>query len=196
MSLGITPNHAQAKGFWTAARRRRHNSSPPPPIDPREMLMSPISRCFIAAAIVVGAWSIADQVEAAGSSNSSPAPAAKDSEYAKAEKAVKAKDYASAIPILRTFVAKTPKHADALNYLGYSYRKLGQFEDALAWCQKALAIDPDHKGANEYLGELYLQMDDLAKAEERLAHLDKVCFFSCEEFDDLKEAIAAFKKKS
>jgi len=56
-----------------------------------------------------------------------------------------------------------------------------------------LAIDPEHRGANEYLGELYLQTNDLAKAKERLNKLDDICYFGCEEFDDLKSAIAAYE---
>ena len=59
--------------------------------------------------------------------------------------------------------------------------------------KKALAIDPDHRGANEYLGELYLQTGDLAKARVRLDKLDGICFFGCEEYDDLKRAIKAFE---
>jgi tetratricopeptide (TPR) repeat protein len=80
-----------------------------------------------------------------------------------------------------------------LNYLGYSHRKLGHFDESLVWYQKALAANPNHRGANEYLGELYLQMGDLAKAEERLNKLDDLCFFGCEEYDDLKQEIAEYK---
>jgi hypothetical protein len=59
-----------------------------------------------------------------------------------------------------------------------------------------LQIDPQHRGANEYLGELYLQIGQLDKAEERLEVLDKECFFGCEEFDELKEAIADYRKQN
>ncbi len=153
---------------------------------------------FVFAVIFAAAIGLAggDAGAAGSSDSSSSSTAAQDTEYAKAEKAVKAMDYAGAIPLPETVVSKAPRNADALNYLGYSHRKLGRFDDALAWSGKALAVDPDHKGANEYLGELHLQMGNLVKAEERLAHLDKVCFFGCEEFDDLKKAIAAYKQKS
>ena len=95
--------------------------------------------------------------------------------------------------ILEGIVAGNPRNANAWNYIGYSHRKLGAFEPALAAYGKALAINPDHRGANEYLGELYLQTGELAKAKERLARLDDLCFFGCEEFDDLKEAIRDYE---
>ena len=56
-------------------------------------------------------------------------------------------------------------------------------------------MDPSHKDAHEYIGELYLRMDDLANAEKHLKRLDQLCFFGCEQFDELKAAIAAYKKK-
>jgi ATP phosphoribosyltransferase regulatory subunit HisZ len=61
--------------------------------------------------------------------------------------------------------------------------------------QSALKLEPKHKGALEYYGELLLMKNDLAGAEQMLARLDKVCVFSCEEFRDLKEAVTRFKSK-
>ena len=104
--------------------------------------------------------------------------------------------YAEALPLLEKAVAAEPKNADAYNYLGYSHRKLGDREKAFVFYRKALEIKPRHLGANEYLGELYLEMGELQKAEERLAVLDKACFFGCDEYSDLKEAIEAYKKQT
>jgi hypothetical protein len=59
---------------------------------------------------------------------------------------------------------------------------------------QALAIDPKHKGAHEYIGEAYLMVKNVAKAKEHLAQLDKLCFFSCAEYTDLKNAIATYEK--
>ena len=59
--------------------------------------------------------------------------------------------------------------------------------------EKALKIDPKHKGAHEYLGEAYLQIGDLARAEQELRKLDSICFFRCEEYSDLKEQIRRYK---
>jgi tetratricopeptide (TPR) repeat protein len=85
--------------------------------------------------------------------------------------------------------------ADWNNLMGYSLRK-GPSPDLAAaekFYNEALRIDPKHRGALEYSGQLYLMMGDLSKAEQRLATLDKVCTFSCEEYSDLKKAVARYK---
>ncbi|HLI11910.1 MAG TPA: tetratricopeptide repeat protein [Alphaproteobacteria bacterium] len=133
------------------------------------------------------AWSMGGS-----SASSSTAPA--DPDFTKAVKAVNGADYAKAIALLEGVVAHDPKNADAWNYLGFSNRKLRKYPEALADYEKALAINPDHLGANEYLGELYLETGDLPKAEERLSKLDKLCIFGCEEYRTLKAAIDAKKK--
>ncbi len=112
--------------------------------------------------------------------------------FVKAEKKVKAEKYEDAIRLLEKSLKANPKNADALNYLGYSHRKLGHAEEALKYYQQALAIDPKHRGANEYLGELYLELKQLDKAEERLAVLSTACN-ACEEYVELKEKVEAFK---
>ncbi len=116
-----------------------------------------------------------------------------DPDFAAAGEAVAAKDFAKAIPLLEKAVASDPKNADAFNLLGYSRRNAGDLEGAFAAYDRALTIDPKHKGAHEYVGEAYLQAGNLAKAEEHLAALDKICFFGCDEFTELKDRIAAFK---
>ncbi len=130
---------------------------------------------------------------AAGSSSSSTQPKADN--YENGVKAVKAADYRTAIMLLNKVVVAKPKDADAWNYIGFSNRKLKRFDKALNAYQKALSIDPDHRGANEYLGELYLQTDDLANARKRLEKLDDICTFGCEEYNDLKAAIAAYENQ-
>ena len=114
------------------------------------------------------------------------------STYDIGEKAVKAGDYKRAIPLLKTVVAKNPKHYDALNYLGFSYRQLGENDISLGYYKKVLAMNPDHRGANEYLGELYLKKGNLDLAKKQLARLDDICTFGCKEFDDLKAAIKVY----
>jgi len=130
---------------------------------------------------------------AAGSSSSSTQP--RDSYYEQGVKAVKSANYDKAIKLFNKVVATKPTDADAWNYLGFSNRKLKKFDQALSAYQRALAIDPNHRGANEYLGELYLQTDELEKARERLKKLDDICFFGCEEFNDLKAAILAYENQ-
>ena len=85
--------------------------------------------------------------------------------------------------------------ADWNNLMGYSLRKgpTPDFAGAEKFYDEALRIDPKHRGALEYSGELYLQTGDLAKAEQRLAALDKACRFGCSEYSDLKKAIAQYK---
>jgi tetratricopeptide (TPR) repeat protein len=123
----------------------------------------------------------------------SPPAKAADPNYAAARQLVEEGKYAEAIPLLEQVVAGDDKNADAFNYLGYSHRRLGNHDAALAHYQSALALEPRHRGANEYLGELYLTLGDLAKAEERLKVLDAACFFGCDEYTELKNAIAAYK---
>ncbi len=85
--------------------------------------------------------------------------------------------------------------ADWNNLMGYSHRKAKtpDFAAAERYYDAALRIDPKHRGALEYSGELYLMMGDLGKAEARLAALDKACFFGCDELKDLRASVAAFK---
>ena len=85
--------------------------------------------------------------------------------------------------------------ADWNNLMGYSLRKLGvpDYGQAEKFYAEALRIDPKHRGALEYSGELYLMTGNLPKAEERLATLDRVCVFSCEEYRDLKRSVERYK---
>jgi hypothetical protein len=93
--------------------------------------------------------------------------------------------------------ANEPNSADWNNLLGYAQRKKSppDLNAAERYYQAALKIDPKHKGALEYYGELFLMKNDLPGAEQMLARLDKACFFSCEEYRDLKEEIAKYKAK-
>ena len=132
----------------------------------------------------------------AGGGGSDTPKQADNPAYGEAVKLVKAGNYAGAVPLLETTVSDDPTNADALNYLGYSHRHLGDRDQALSYYQKALSLEPKHLGANEYLGELHLLMGNVSKAEERLAVLDKACFFGCEEYSELKEKIADYKAKN
>jgi Flp pilus assembly protein TadD len=102
-------------------------------------------------------------------------------------------EYAKAEGYLQKLLAVSPSDADALNLMGFSERKLGRPDSALAYYGKALALQPNHLGANEYLGELYLEMKDLPKAEARLAVLQQACGGACEEYGDLKSKIEKFR---
>ena len=118
------------------------------------------------------------------------------SKLAPFQKLIEGEKYQQAITELDQALVDAPDDADLLNLLAYSNRKLGNFDTALDYYLKALKIDPDHRGANEYLGELYLQLGQPEKAEERLSVLDKECFFGCDEYDELKQAIEEYRKKN
>ena len=85
---------------------------------------------------------------------------------------------------------KFPNKADTLNYLGFTTRKLGDYENGEKYYLQGLAIDPNHKGINEYLGELYVATNRHNLAVERLEIL-KGC--NCEEYEELKAIIAGEK---
>jgi hypothetical protein len=133
-----------------------------------------------------------------GGMSSTPAVPKKPTEtrnYLKAVELINEGEYEDAIAKLKKVERDAPNDADVLNYLGYASRKLGKNEDSLAYYTRALQADPNHKGANEYLGELYLQMGDLAKAEAQRAKLDQLCSFGCAELQALKAAIEDYKAK-
>ena len=117
-----------------------------------------------------------------------------DPQYSAAVKAIKANEYAKAIPLLESVVSRDGKNADAYNWLAYATRKTGNPAGSLPIYQKALAIDPKHRGAHEYIGEAYLMLDNLAKAKEHLRALDSLCVFSCSEYRHLKKAVDVYEK--
>ena len=117
-----------------------------------------------------------------------------DPDYSAAVKAIKADRFAAAIPLLQGVVSRDGTNADAYNWLAYATRRNGDPAGSLPIYQKALTIDPKHRGAHEYIGEAYLALDDLARAKQHLAMLDKLCIFSCSEFRDLKKAVEAYEK--
>lgn len=156
---------------------------------PARLALAFVVAAAIGLAMPAGSWAAGSGGSSGGSSSSSSS-----NDYAKAERKIAASDYRGAIPLLEKVVRQSPRNADALNLLGYSHRKLGNQGKALGYYQKALAIEPEHLGANEYLGELYLEMSDLPKAEERLAVLAEACS-DCDEYEELKELVEAYKAK-
>ena len=112
--------------------------------------------------------------------------------YEKKGKTEKAqKKYAKAQKLLLKSNKEKPLQADTLNYLGFTTRKLGDYEKGEAFYLQGLKIEPNHNGINEYLGELYVVTGRMDMAKERLQVL-KTC--NCEEYDELKEIIEGTKK--
>jgi tetratricopeptide (TPR) repeat protein len=79
--------------------------------------------------------------------------------------------------------------------IGYSYRKADNFDKAFEHYAVALRMNPEHHDAHEYVGQTYLAVGNLGMARKHLDALDRICFFGCEEYDDLKQPIAAYRPK-
>jgi len=120
---------------------------------------------------------------------------ASDADYSAGRAAVVQRRWAEAISALQKAAVRFPDDADLQNDLGYAYRNLGQFEPAFRHYKRALALDPRHRGAHEYIGEAYLLVDDLPGAERHLAALGEICLLPCEQQDDLRKAVAAYKAR-
>ena len=102
---------------------------------------------------------------------------------------IKAKDWNGAVADLNGMIDNGVQHADVYNLLGFSLRNKGDTKTAQTYYQKALDFDPDHKGALEYQGELFVKLGQFDKAQANLAKLVKLCPQGCEEREDLEEAI-------
>ncbi len=99
--------------------------------------------------------------------------------------------YAQALPLLEHLVQADPENPDLHNMLGYGHRKLGAFETARPYYLHALALDPNHQGALQYLGELYVQIGDLVNSQAMLARLSSLCTAPpCAARDALQDIIA------
>ena len=142
----------------------------------------------------------ATQSFAAGTSSSDKKPSYKNAvklieaakKYESKDKMDKAlKRYKKAQKILLELDKKKPLQADTLNYLGFTTRKLGDFEAGEKYYLLGLQVEPNHVGINEYLGELYVVTNRIDLAKERLEVL-KSC--NCEEYQELKEIIDGLKK--
>jgi tetratricopeptide (TPR) repeat protein len=125
-----------------------------------------------------------------------PEAVASDPDYAAGKQALDRKDWNEAARRFKQAALRDPDNADLQNYLGYSYRNLGQLDTAFGYYRRALELNPRHRGAHEYAGEAYLMVGDLARAEEHLAALRKICLLPCEELGDLEREIAAYRKRT
>ena len=130
--------------------------------------------------------------KAADSSESSALP---PPSYTQAKAHVDSLRFKHALPILEELVRVEPRNADAWNLLAFSQRNLGNIRSARQNYDKALALDPNHKGAHEYLGEMFLILNDLESAQKQLATLASICPQGCDQRDDLRQAIEAYKTR-
>jgi tetratricopeptide (TPR) repeat protein len=98
-------------------------------------------------------------------------------------------EYSTALNKLQRASLVFGPHPEILTYQGFANRKLGNLKQSLYYYQMALIVAPEHKGANEYLGEYYVVIGDMHRANNQLAKLDEICDFSCEEAQELKRWI-------
>jgi Flp pilus assembly protein TadD len=118
-----------------------------------------------------------------------------DPDYLAGKKAVESQDWKKAIELLSKAMKTVSNNSEAHNLLGYAYRKSGDYEASFAQYNQALKIDPANKHAHEYIGEAYLLTNNLPKAEQHLAELQRLCSpIPCEEYKELKLAVDAYKK--
>jgi tetratricopeptide (TPR) repeat protein len=137
------------------------------------------------------AWPICSTM---GSMVETPDWAALDPDFAAGKRAIGSSDWETAIRALTSAGLRDARNADIQNFLGYAYRRLRQFGPAVRHYQQALTLNPRHRSAHEHLGEAYLAQRDLAKAKEHLTALEQICLIPCDEYDDLRRAIAEYNK--
>ena len=118
---------------------------------------------------------------------------AADADYATGLAALKAGDASAALRHFQSASKRFPDAANLHNELGFTYRKLRQLDKAFEHYKRALAIDPRHRGAHEYIGEAYLMVGDVAGAERHQAALREICLLPCEELTELEQAIVAHR---
>ena len=149
------------------------------------MITQRILAIIIATLIPFGA-----QIAHGAGNNNYTASAQKPAGYKEAVALIAEDKYQAAILPLKSAEKSAQNDADIQNLLGFVHRKTGQLDAADGYYQRALKINPKHKGALEYQGELFLMRGDRVSAQENLAKLDKICWLGCSEYDDLKKAIA------
>lgn len=143
-------------------------------------------------AVVAGS---ARMAAAAGTPSVDEAPRREeDRGFLDAKRAVDAKDWERAVRLLTEVARRRGSDPDVFNLLGYAERNRGHLDAAFGHYERALELDPRHRGAREYLGEAWLKAGNVPKAEEQLAALERICGRSCEEWGDLAKDIAEYRK--
>jgi Flp pilus assembly protein TadD len=152
---------------------------------------------FISIAALAAATAFAPALTlAVGDDSPAPATAQADPDFEAGKAAIRRQDWSAAIGYFRKVATRDPRNAGAQNWLGYANRKSGNLDLAFKHYNEALRLDPKHRGAHEYIGEAYLMKGDVAKAKDHLAALDRICSFGCEEYTDLKKAIAEYERNT
>jgi Flp pilus assembly protein TadD len=153
--------------------------------------MKHLLRASLVAAWLAAALSV--QPVLAADTESTPEVNAENKDFTAGKKAVAKKDWAEAAARFRKVVDKEPSNADAYTMLGYSLRWQGKLDEAFAAYDQALRIDPNHRGANQYLGIAYLKAGLRDKAEGQLTKLERIAGKNSDEYKSLSQAISEAK---
>jgi len=154
-----------------------------------------IVSAFLGAALGLVAGGITLPAHAAGDDSTPASQKSTDPDYLAGKKAIEAGNWQAAIDAFTRAASRDKTNPDIQNYLGYSYRKAGNLDSAFKFYTVALELAPEHRGAHEYIGEAYLIKGDLKMAKQHLAALDRICTFGCEEYRELKKAVAEYEQK-
>ena len=133
---------------------------------------------------------------AAGGGGGSTRTEGSTAEVARAVELIDAQRYADAVAMLEPYVRGARNDADGHNWLAYAYRKSGRLPQAFEHYRRALTLVPTHLGAHEYIGEAYLDAGQPDRAEFHLRELERICGERCEQYEDLKAAIAGYKART
>jgi tetratricopeptide (TPR) repeat protein len=114
-----------------------------------------------------------------------------DPDFAAGKGALAVENWDGAMRALNLAVLRDPFNADIQNYIGYAHSRLGQLGPAMGHYQRALVLNPRHRGARAHLGELFLVLGEPLKAHEQLVALEEICLIQCEEIAYLEHAIHA-----
>ena len=157
--------------------------------------MKPAFAAFLLLAALGAALLPADGF-AAGSAQSDRAASPADGlDLARGEQALEDGDWARAVKYLERAARAERENADVFNLLAYAYRRAGRLEAAFVNYRRALRLDPEHRGAHEYIGEAYLMTGAPAEAGRHLARLREICGGPCPEAEALESAIARFAEE-
>ena len=121
------------------------------------------------------------------------APPQNNADFDLGFEAVRARDWDRAVYHLAIAAKAESSNADVQNLLGFAYRNQKKYDLAFSHYGAALKLDPNHRGAHEYVGEAYVMTGNKAKAQEHLAALERICGRNCDEYRDLARAIAQAK---
>jgi Flp pilus assembly protein TadD len=118
-----------------------------------------------------------------------------DPDFALGLKALSGEDWTGAISMLAPAALRDARNADIQNYLGYAHYRLRQLDAAFEHYRLALTLNPRQRSAHEHLGKAYLVVGNLAKAQEHLATLERICLVPCEQYDGLRKAVEKYRSR-